>query len=149
MTDVVTEQPPTEAPEVTADSHARSHCGCESKHSQKHTHKPQADTSTPAEAPHPSPSETVPDTTESQTEVVVHKDHHDHDHSHDHDHEHDHAHQGQAIQYREAPPQFGLATHVDDIIHTEFRYVSGFKPFQFHAPGSCLEPLAGEKQASK
>ncbi|KAJ2786815.1 hypothetical protein GGI15_001226 [Coemansia interrupta] len=33
-----------------------------------------------------------------------------------------------------------------NIIHTEFRYVSGFKPFQFDAPGSCLGPLVAEDQ---
>ncbi|KAJ2615115.1 hypothetical protein H4S08_001400 [Coemansia sp. RSA 1365] len=147
MADVVIEQPPTEGSEANANSHTRSHCGCDSKHSQKDTYKPQADAPTPADRPHPSSNETEPVTAEPLTEVVVHKDHHDH--GHDHDHDHDHADQGQAIQYKEAPPQFGLATHVDDIIHTEFRYVSGFKPFQFHAPGSCLEPLAGEMQAPK
>ncbi|KAJ2351394.1 hypothetical protein H4S02_013626 [Coemansia sp. RSA 2611] len=33
-----------------------------------------------------------------------------------------------------------------NFIHTEFRYVNGFKPFQFNAPGSCLEPLGSDKQ---
>ncbi|KAJ2162338.1 hypothetical protein GGF46_000702 [Coemansia sp. RSA 552] len=81
----------------------------------------------------------------SSEKVVVHG---NHGHGGCHDHSHSH-HPGQVIQYKEVPPQFGLATHVDDIIHTEFRHVSGFRPFQFHAPGSCLEPLGGEEMASK
>ncbi|KAJ2371959.1 hypothetical protein GGI05_007720, partial [Coemansia sp. RSA 2603] len=84
------------------------------------------------------------DVKETSKEVVVHEHGHGHHHHHDGD---DHVHPpGPVIQYKEAPPQFGLATHVDDIIHTEFRYVSGFKPFQFDAPGSCLGPLVAEDQ---
>ncbi|KAJ1893010.1 hypothetical protein LPJ66_006011 [Kickxella alabastrina] len=97
------------------------------------------------------------DVKETKTEVTVHDHGHSHSHGHGHDHHHGHSHdgdesvhpQGQAINYREAPPQFGLATHVDDIIHTEFRYVNGFRPFQFDAPGSCLGPMSSDEPASK
>ncbi|KAJ2536577.1 hypothetical protein EV175_006793 [Coemansia sp. RSA 1933] len=85
------------------------------------------------------------DMRDTRTDMTVHGSHghsHKHSHGHSHDHGNDNPHpQGQAIQYKEAAPQFGVADHVDEIIHTEFRYVSGFKPFQFNAPGSCLDPL--------
>ncbi|KAJ2884143.1 hypothetical protein H4R27_002304 [Coemansia aciculifera] len=85
---------------------------------------------------------------ESTSKDLVVSGHHGHGHGHGHSHDHDHVHPGQAIQYREAPPQFGLASHVDDIIHTEFRYVNGFKPFQFNPPGSCLGPLGSDKHSN-
>ncbi|KAJ2797138.1 hypothetical protein H4R20_005294, partial [Coemansia guatemalensis] len=91
MSDVETEQQPTKAPEVAADKHGRSHCGCSSKHSQEHTHKHQADITTPTGIPQASPKEPVPNAAETQTEVVVHEDHHDHNHGHDHDHDHAHS----------------------------------------------------------
>ncbi|KAJ2800748.1 hypothetical protein H4R21_003055 [Coemansia helicoidea] len=114
---------------------AHGHCGCgpapTAKHADSHQH---GDPHTSAEA-------------EVKASAV-----HAHDHAHGGCHDHDHEHPGQVIQYREAPPQFGLANHVDSIIHTEFGYVSGFRPFQFHAPGSCLESLetpAASKPAAK
>ncbi|KAJ1733066.1 hypothetical protein LPJ61_001735 [Coemansia biformis] len=111
---------------------ARSHCGC------GHGHGAEPEPERVSGPQHSDPRE---DASADKQEATAHGGDHGHSHCGGHSHDHDQAHPGQVIQYKEAPPQFGLATHVDDIIHTEFRYVSGFRPFQFHAPGSCLEPL--------